>query len=299
MINTVTGPIPPSELGRVLPHEHLRVGDDSQYSPDVELLSQELRIGAAAGVGTMVELSNVSLKRNVSLWRRVSIASGVRVVASTGFYRDPYLDVEWFDRNPVEHLADTMINDIEEGIDGTGIRAGIIGEIGADRWYISATEERSFRAAARAQRATGVPISTHATRWPVGRAQLDLLEECGVDLTRVVVGHCDSVPDPEFHLSVASRGAFVEFDILFLSSQSVHDTQRTVSYVVNMAKHGFIDKVLISHDICMRESCASQGGCGWGYAFGEFFPLLRKAGIGEEELNMISTENTRRMLTPA
>ena len=113
------------------------------------------------------------------------------------------------------------------------------------------------------------------------------------------MGHCDSVPDPAFHLSLASRGAFVEFDILFLSSQSEHDTERTVGYVVAMERHGLIDQVLLSHDICMREAYASQGGCGYGFAYGEFFDLLRRAGLSEDALYRISTENPRRMLTPA
>ncbi len=106
--------------------------------------------------------------------RRVSQATGISIVMGCGHYRDPYLDRDWFDRTPVEAIADELVRDITEGVRGTGIRAGVIGEIGADRGFISAAEERSFRAAARAHLRTGLTISTHAARWPAGIAQMRL-----------------------------------------------------------------------------------------------------------------------------
>jgi predicted metal-dependent phosphotriesterase family hydrolase len=93
-----------------------------------------------------------------------------------------YLDRAWFDRHAVEAIADEMVRDVEEGVRDPGIRAGIIGEIGADRWYVSAAEGRSFRAAARAHLQTGLTISTHAARWPLG---LPLLIAAGLEEAEV------------------------------------------------------------------------------------------------------------------
>src|SRR5206468_9738603 len=98
--------------------------------------------------------------------------------------------------------ADMIVRDIEVGADGTDVRSGIIGEIACDR-VIAAAEERSFRAAARAHNRTGITISTHAARWPIGHAQLDIFEQEGVDLRRVIVGHSDTVHDGAYHLALA------------------------------------------------------------------------------------------------
>ncbi|MBL1102060.1 hypothetical protein [Streptomyces coffeae] len=90
-----------------------------------------------------------------------------------------------------------------------GVRVGLIGEVGCDKWYISAAEERSLRAAARAQRATGAAIYTHAAHWPVGPLQLDLLLSEGADPIRIAIGHCDTVTVPDYAFRVAERGAYV------------------------------------------------------------------------------------------
>lgn len=146
---------------------------------------------------------------NVEAVKRVAEQTGLNVVLGTGHYRDPYLDREWFDRTSVDDIAQSMVSDITEGFGDTGVRAGIIGEIGCDKWYVSAAEERSFRAAARAHLATGAPIYTHAARWTVGHEQLDLLEREGVEPARVAVGHCDLVPVEGYAERLAARGAFV------------------------------------------------------------------------------------------
>src|SRR5262249_37643295 len=161
-------------------------------------------------------------------------------------YRDPYLDRVWFDRMGVDAIADEIVGDITEGVRGTGVKAGIIGEIGADRRYISAAEERSFRAAARAHRRTGLTISTHAARWPVGLDQLALLTEERVDPRRVIVGHTDTVPIPDYHLALARQGCYVSFDSI--GTGSPYDADRAVDYVLNLVRAGFGEQILLSHD---------------------------------------------------
>ncbi len=198
-IMTVTGPLAPDELGVVLAHEHVFIDLVREYRGsgllnDEELAREELAALRTAGGRTLVDLTTDEIGRDPAALRRVSEATGVSIVMGCGHYRDPYLDRNWFDRMAVDAIADEIVRDLTEGVGGTGIRAGIIGEIGADRHYISAAEERSFRAAARAHLRTGVTINTHAARWPVGLAQLRLLAEEGVDPRRVIIGHTDSVP---------------------------------------------------------------------------------------------------------
>ena len=180
------------------------------------------------------------------------------------------------------------------GVGATGVRAGIIGEIGCDR-FISAAEERSFRAAARAHRRTGLTITTHAARWPVGTAQLDLLAEEGVDPTRVVIGHCDMVPDHDYHLALAGRGAWVQFDTV----QGTHewDTRQRLDWLRSLADAGFLDRVLLSQDVCLRTDYAAMGGPGYAYVVTEFADRLKDSGFDESDVRQMVVDNPRRMLT--
>jgi predicted metal-dependent phosphotriesterase family hydrolase len=216
-------------------------------------------------------------------------------VPRCGHYRDPYLDRDWFDRTTVDAIADQIVVDITEGVRDTGVRAGIIGEIGADRGFISAAEERSFRAAARAHLRTGLTISTHAARWPVGLAQLRLLAEEGVDPRRVIVGHTDSVPIPEYHLALVKEGCYISFDSI--GTGSSYDTHRAVDYVVDLVRAGFGSQLLFSHDVCLRDHLHATGGCGYAYLLTEFLPLLRAAGLDQEQVRAFVTDNPRTALS--
>jgi phosphotriesterase-related protein len=212
----------------------------------------------------------------------------------SGHYREPYLDRDRLDRLTVDGLADEIVRDLEIGVGDTGVRAGVIGEIGCDR-FISALEERSFRAAARAHRRTGATITTHAARWPVGLAQLDLLAEEGVDPRRVIVGHCDMVPEPAYHAALARRGAFVQFDTI--QGDSEYDTQGRILYVKALVAAGFEDRVLLSQDVCLRSNLAAMGGPGYTYVITKFRDRLLEAGISQELITRFLVDNPRRALT--
>lgn len=297
---TVTGPIGGDQLGITLPHEHLQIDLLREYRGDgllndSQLALLELEMYRAAGGRTIVDCTSVGLRPDPSLLERLSRESDVQIIMGCGLYRDPYIDRDRIDQLSVDGLAQEIITSIEVGIDGTAVRAGIIGEIGSDRWYISAVEERSFRAAARAHLKTGLTITTHAARWPVGIPQLDLLREEGVDPRRVIVGHCDTVAIPEYHEEIARRGAFVEFDTV--RNQSEYDNQLRVELVKNMIAKGLVDKVLLSHDVCLRTHLASTGGCGFAFVLTTFAELLRGHGVSADELNQILIDNPRRALT--
>jgi predicted metal-dependent phosphotriesterase family hydrolase len=293
-IMTVTGPVGPGELGVVLPHEHVFIDLVREYRGngllnDEHLARAEIAALREAGGATLVDLTLDEIGRDPSALRRVSEATGVMIVMGCGHYRDPYLDRDWFDRMGVDAIADEIARDITEGVRGTGVRAGIIGEIGADRRYISAAEERSFRAAARAHRGTGLTISTHAARWPVGLDQLDLLAEEGVDARRVIVGHADSVPIPEYHRALARRGCYVSFDGIGTGSR--YDQDRIADYVIELVRAGFGAKVLLSHDVCLRDHLRAHGGCGYGYLIDGFLPTLTAAGLDADQVWRLVTEN--------
>jgi predicted metal-dependent phosphotriesterase family hydrolase len=299
-IMTVTGPIAPDELGVVLPHEHVFIDLVREYRGsglliDEELACAELRALTGAGGRTLVDLTTDEIGRDPAALRRVSEATGIFIVMGCGHYRDPYLDRDWFDRTPVDAIADEIVCDITEGVGSSGIRAGIIGEIGADRGYISAAEERSFRAAARAHLRTGVTINTHAARWPVGLAQLRLLAEEGVDPRRVIVGHTDSVPVPGYQLDLVRQGCYVSFDSI--GTGSLYNTRRAADYVLDLVRAGFGSQILLSHDVCLHDHLRAAGGCGYAYVLTEFLAMLTVAGLDEEQVRAFTTDNPRAALT--
>ncbi len=301
-VMSVSGPVEASELGVVLPHEHVFADLVREYRGtgllnDEHLARLELALLRDAGGHTLVDLTLDEIGRDPAALRRVAEATGVTIIMGCGHYRDPYLNRDWFDRHAVDAVADEIVAEIEEGANGTGIRPGIIGEIGADKWYISAAEERSFRAAARAHVRTGLTISTHAARWPVGLEQARLLAEEGVDPRRVIIGHADTVPIPEYHLSLARLGCYVCFDSIGTGTD--YDLSRAVDYVMALVRAGFSGQVLLSHDVFLRGHLRADGGPGYGYLLTDFLPLLIDAGLDAEEVRSFVTNNPAQALTGA
>jgi phosphotriesterase-related protein len=299
VVQTVRGPVAADALGVTLPHEHLFIDLLREYRgtgllSDEALAIEELARFRDAGGGTLVDCTSEGLGRSPEALRRVAEATGVHIVMGSGYYRRPYLDEVSIDGRSVDALADTIVRDLTEGVGATGIRAGIIGEIGCDR-SISAVEERVFRAAARAHRRTGVTITTHAARWPVGEAQLDLLAEEGVDPERVIIGHCDMVPDPAYHLRLARRGAWVQFDTI----QGTHerDTRDRIDWIRRLLDAGMGDRLLLSHDVCLTTDLAAYGGPGYAYLLTGFRPRLLAAGLSGAEIDRLTIDGPRQVLT--
>jgi phosphotriesterase-related protein len=220
--------------------------------------------------------------------------SGLNVVLGCGWYREPYYEPYLY-RWKTDQIAEQMGRDIAEGIDDTGVRAGIIGEIGAHFTWISPVEERVLRAAARAQKKTGVTLTLHSTRAPLGLDQLDILREEGVDPRRVVVGHAHSYPYHEYHVEVARRGAFLTFDRMGITNE--YERQRNIRLICEMLDDGLVRHVMLSQDVCYKSDLLAYGGTGYGFVPGEFAVLLRQAGVTDEQLHQMLVDNPRRALT--
>ncbi|WIB62095.1 hypothetical protein DEJ13_18065 (plasmid) [Curtobacterium sp. MCLR17_007] len=300
-VMTVTGPIPADQLGVVLPHEHVFVDVMREYRGngilhDSPLAIEELRDFAALGGSTLVDLTTLEIGRDPQRLAEVSKASGVQIVMGTGHYRPPYYDEDLFARSTPQDLADRMIDEVNNGVAGTGIRPGIIGEIGSNTGAsISPTEEKSFRAAALTSLATGLSISTHAAWFPAGLPQLDILEDEGVEAHRIIIGHSDGVPGPDYQLELASRGVYVELD--GFGTDSPYDCERALGYLLTLREHGHLDQILISHDVCLRTHPRRRGGPGYTWIARELVPRMADVGMSHEEIHQILVDNPRRALT--
>jgi predicted metal-dependent phosphotriesterase family hydrolase len=309
-VQTVTGPVDPAELGWVLPHEHTAIAlwhianrwDYWELRRDEPLILEELGRFREAGGGTLVDLTLPGVGRDPAWLAGLSSRSGLRVVMGAGWYREAYYPAEaLIDRRSVGELADEIIAEAEGGVGGTAIRPGIIGEIGTDKPWLSAQEERVHRAAARAARATGLAITTHAVQSAVGLDQLMVFEAEGADLTRVVVGHADSFPSPEYHRAIVERGAVVEFDFLGMSFTPIerHGEARIVESICDLLAAGHAERIMLSHDVCHDSQLVRYGGNGYVHLATTFLPRLREAGVSDEEIRTITVDNPRRILTIA
>jgi hypothetical protein len=173
----------------------------------------------------------------------LSRATGLHLVMGSGWYRGAHYPAEaLIDRRSVDALADVIVHDATVGVGETGIRAGIIGEIGTDKPWLSAQEERVHRAAARAARRTGLAITTHAVQSTVGLDQLDVFAAEGADLSRVVIGHADSNPSLDYHRAIVERGATVEFDFLGMAFTPLerHGEDRLVAFLREVLAGGHV-----------------------------------------------------------
>lgn len=297
---TVQGPVDSSQLGITLPHEHVFINLMTEYKGegflgDRELAERELSEFKSAGGRTLVDCTSDDLDRDATALREMSARTGLNIVMGCGYYRDPYVDASYVDRRSVEELATQLVGEIDHGVGESGIRPGIIGEVGSNRRWISSVEERILRVAARAQLTSGLTIMTHAARWPLGIPQLDILTSEGVNPRHVVIGHCDMVPSAEYHHAVAQRGAFVEFDTI--RGESKYATEARAGYVMNLVRAGFISQILLSQDVCLTSLYRAQGGKGYTFVVSEFVSRLRALGLDQGEIDLLLIDNPRRALT--
>lgn len=307
-VQTVLGPIEPSALGFTLPHEHTQIAlwhvpgrwDYWQLSRDEPLILEELATFRAAGGTALADLTLPGIGRDPDWLVRIARASGLHIVMGGGWYRGPYYPVEaLIDRRSVDALADELVREATDGVGESGVRTGILGEIGTDKPWVSALEERVHRAVARAARRSGLAITTHAVMSPVGLDQLAIFEAEGADPTRVVIGHADSYPNLDHYLAIIERGASIEFDFLGMSFTPTerHGEGRAVELVCELLARGHAAHVLLSQDVCHDSQMRRYEGNGYTYLTTTFLPRLRAAGVSAAEIETMTVENPRRLLT--
>lgn len=341
-VQTVLGPVDPASLGVTLMHEHLfldirrpersrRPGEESPAAleplgldnlaavrrgapnedndilGDFELIREEVEVFAGQGGGAIVEVSNLGLGRDPRQLARLSRITGLRLVMGAGWYQQD-LHPAGFDELSVDELAAIIVRDIVLGApDGsgrsTGVRAGIIGEVGAEGAPVSAAEMRSVRAAGRASAITGAPITLHHGGFGEEKLRvLDALEAEGADPRSVVFGHTGSIGDDiDLARRLLGRGVTVEADFLGATGSPWGTlfpfTDRSVARgFAELAADGWASQLVIGADVCQRIQLARYGGHGYGYVVEHFLPALAEFGVGEADLDRMMVENPARVL---
>jgi phosphotriesterase-related protein len=301
-IVTVTGAIPASEAGYTLSHEHLLIDlwplarNYDGILDDECLAIRELAEYRQAGGGSLVDATSGGLGRNPAALRRISEATGIRVIMGSGWYREIVYPSLVYDLD-TNALSDVIVNDILRGTDGTDVRAGIIGEIGTERKHITPAQERVFRAAARAQRRTGACLMTHTTHFgELAMEQIALLKEEHVPSNRIVISHLGDRHDTKQLLKVAEQGVFVSVDNIGYVGNGYPPDEVRMRNVSVLIAEGFLAQVVLSGDICQKSHLVAYGGKGYAHVPVRFLPLLRSNGIGDDAIVAMTVTNPARML---
>jgi phosphotriesterase-related protein len=240
-------------MGFTLMHEHVFTGAAGIYHDYPELYGPSLMeriVGSLkkakeGGVDTIVDASTFDLGRNIGILVEASRQSGVNIIACTGWW----LDIpRYFGGVSVNQLAQLFIKDGEKGIAGTGVKAGII-KTGSDKEGVIPAQETVLRAVARAHLKTGLPIMLHSyAPGQVGRRQLAILKEEGVDLKRVKLDHSNDTCDIDYLIWVLNQGAYLGMD-RYPGPSTISITTNGRNRVLKaLIEAGYADRLLLSHD---------------------------------------------------
>ncbi|PZU88296.1 MAG: phosphotriesterase-related protein [Shinella sp.] len=334
-VMTVAGPIPASELGVTLMHEHIlndcRCWWHAPKTPERQYLAEgfvcmeilgelrqdpfvnkhnitlddeplaitELKDFAREGGHTVVEPTCQGIGRDPAALRRISKASGLNIVMGAGYYLGSSHPAKVAGMT-IDQIADEIVHEANVGVDGTDVKIGLIGEIGVSSDF-TAEEEKSLRAAARAQVRTGLPLMVHLPGWfRLGHKVLDIAEAEGADLRHTVLCHMNpSHEDLAYQSELAARGAFIEYDMIgmdfFYADQQVQcpSDEEAARAIVKLVERGHIDRILLSHDVFLKMMLTRYGGNGYAYILRHFLPRLKRHGLDDAQLDILMRDNPR------
>ncbi|MQA30927.1 MAG: phosphotriesterase [Luteitalea sp.] len=253
------------------------------------------------GGGTIVDTTSIGLKRDPLALRRVASATGLNIVMGASWYRKGWFDDSEIERRSVESLADEIVRDVTVGVGETGIRSGIIGEVGTVGNPLVPLEAKIISESGRASRLTGAAVTLHTSAALKEQPKiLDLLAQEGADLRRVIVGHSNALAtDIAFMKQLLDRGVYIQFDLLGRSPTvrtRITDTD-VAKGIVELIKAGYNDRILLSQDVCTKVQLKSFGGSGYSFVVEQFIPYLKRLGVTDAQVNTIMVENPRRALT--
>jgi phosphotriesterase-related protein len=339
---TVLGPIPVEELGITLTHEHIlcdfgcngpeppeasrkglfhkpltmdilgevrllpQCNRDNQQLTDLDLLVSEVEKYRFWGGRTIVEVTLDGGGRDPIGLQMVSRRTGVQIVMGAGYYVELSHPAQ-VRRMSADDIADEIVRDLTEGVPGTGVRAGIIGEIGIDMDF-TAEEEKSLRGAARAARRTQVPMSIHvpggSTRSHEYRMRImDILEEEGASLEQIIMDHVQIHPKSiESQMAIAERGAFLGYDGISCGfdwgarGMGPHD-EESAADIKHLIDAGYLHHIMLSHDVHLKIMLTAYGGFGYAYILRRFVQRLRAQGVTEQQISTLLVENPKRLFS--
>ncbi|MBQ8605764.1 MAG: hypothetical protein IJ408_03425 [Clostridia bacterium] len=330
MIETVRGPISETELGVVSAHEHLfidmrgcvtKTGNEPDYFyEDIRMDNRGLVISdpyaildnalmestedavnemlwfKEAGGNTIVDCTLDEIGRDVLALKEVSERTGVNIIAGCGNYYD-IAHPQFVENETEDQLAQRMLCDIEVGIAGSGIKAGVIGEIGTSA-VITDNEKKVLRGAGIAAAKTKLPVHVHTDLYTEnGFEVLDILTGLGVSESKICIDHVDVLLRPDYMRALMDRGAYIEFDnfgkefYVNADRRFAYDLER-IDVLFELIKSGYGSQILISNDICLKTMLRTYGGPGYAHILCTVRKMAKERGI-EKEYEQILTQNVK------
>ncbi len=295
LLHTTLGPLARDQLGMILPHEHvfvdLRTPDQPGYAEAeaadvVRLMAPEIEAIKARGITALVECSTGGVGRRADLDLAVSRATSFPIVVPTGNYREPWIP-DWVREASEEALEEWMVDELDNGIEDTGVRAGWI-KLSAGDDGITPLEAKILRAAARAGARTGAIIGSHTIRGRVVMDQLDIIEHEGYRADRFISIHTQEEPDFALNRAVADRGAWIEFDHVGRAPDDA-----VADLVIRALEAGYEAQMLISHDRGWYDPAQPGGGKPMPYTHlsDVLLPLLAERGVAPETIRRLTHDN--------
>lgn len=295
LLHTTLGPFTKDQLGMILPHEHvfvdLRTPDQPGYAEAeaadvVRLMAPEIEAIKARGITALVECSTGGVGRRADLDLAVSRATNFPIVVPTGNYREPWIP-DWVREASEQALEDWMVDELDHGIEETGVRAGWI-KLSAGDDGITPLEARILRAAARAGARTGAIIGSHTIRGRVVMDQLDIIEQEGYRADRFISIHTQEEPDFALNRAVADRGAWIEFDHVGRAPDDA-----VADLVIRALEAGYEAQMLISHDRGWFDPAKPGGGTPMPYTHlsDVLLPLLAERGVAPDTIRRLTHDN--------
>ncbi|GAK86113.1 phosphotriesterase like protein [Vibrio ponticus] len=279
-------------------HEHLHIDLSPQKHTldcrldQYELLCEEMREVQKRGVRNIVEVTNSFMGRNPQFIENLIDDTGINVLLSTGFYIEGFFPKHLYSMS-VKQIAQGMIDELEVGIEGSSLKASVIGEIGSSEAAFSLTEQKVFQAAAIAHLETGRPISTHQSMSTMGKQQIELLKQCGVEMQSVTIGHCDLRDNFDHILWMLDQGCYVQFDTI--GKNSYYPDSKRAESIAMLCQRGYEQQIMLSMDITRRSHLKANGGLGFSYLIDEFVPLLKQHGVSDHQISTLLQTNPTRL----
>ena len=340
-VQTVLGSIAPDAMGVTLPHEHLVIDFEVMFVEpaaatdkgraaepvslanlgwirqnfnsnldnlrllDEQVAADEISLFKRAGGSTVVDPTPKTLARDPLALARIARVTGLNVVMGAGYYVAASHPAD-MDRRTADELAREMIADVTSGVGDTGVRSGLIGEIGCT-WPWTDNEKKVLRAAIAAQRATGAPLMVHPGRHPTAPMQIaEFIQKEGGDLRRTIMCHiCRTIADVKAVIDLAQTGLWLEYDLFGLENSyypynpafDMPNDGGRMAHVLALIEAGYRDQVLLSHDIAYKTSLVKYGGYGYHHLLVNVVPRLRMKGVDDAGLRRLLAENPTRAFT--
>lgn len=338
-VQTVLGALGPDQLGITSTHEHLLIdlrcifqepaelskkglafapvtlqnlgwvryhwnsSLDNLQVCDEETAMAEANLYVRAGGRSLVDATSIGIGRDPKALARIARATGLNVIMGSSYYVSASHPKDMDNKTEAE-IAEEVTRDLLAGAGDTGIRAGIIGEVGCS-WPLTENERKVLRASATAQRQTGAPLLIHPGRNEAAPFEIvDILREAGADLSRTIMAHIErTIYDWKNLRALGAAGCYLEYDTFghessyypLAATPMPNDAQR-IDQIAFLISEGLTDQILLAQDMASKHRLTRYGGHGYHHLLENIIPRMRQHGIAREQIHTMLVENPKRVL---